>query len=125
MFDDEADGRKGRALNEIRHYQNAVGFLLPKLTFQRLVREITQECSSNPLCYQFTAMLALQEAAEAYLVAFFEGIFIIDCLERSVLTKDIAANMCAIHAKRVTVKSRDMELVRWFCKSQVVSGFDI
>ncbi|KFY03999.1 hypothetical protein O988_01068 [Pseudogymnoascus sp. VKM F-3808] len=49
------------------------------------------------------AIQALQEAAEAHLVAFFE-----------------AANMCAIHAKRVTIQDKDMKLVKWFAESTIV-----
>ena len=71
------------ALREIRRYQKSTNLLLRKLPFQRLVREIAQAFNSD-LRFQSTALLALQEAAEAYLVALFED-----------------TNLCAIHAKRV------------------------
>jgi len=64
------------------------------MPFQRLVREIAQEFKTD-LRFQSAAVLALQEATEAYLVGLFED-----------------SNLCAIHAKRVTVMPRDMQLAR-------------
>lgn len=80
------------ALREIRRYQKSTDLLLRKLPFQRLVREIAQDFK-NDLRFQSTAILALQEAAEAYLVGLFED-----------------SNLCAIHAKRVTIMPKDMQL---------------
>ncbi|KAJ7281573.1 histone-fold-containing protein [Mycena rebaudengoi] len=71
------------ALREIRQYQKTTETLIRKLPFQRLVREIAQEFK------------ALQEAAESYIVKLFED-----------------TQACAIHAKRVTIMSRDMMLAR-------------
>ena len=82
------------ALREIRRYQRSTDLLLRKLPFQRLVREITQEFHVD-LKFQSTALLALQEAAEAYLVGLFED-----------------TNVCALHAKRVTIQPKDMQLAR-------------
>jgi histone H3/H4 len=82
------------ALREIRRYQKSTDLLLRKAPFQRLVREIAQGLNSN-LRFQSTAVLALQEAAEAYLVGLFED-----------------SNLCAIHAKRVTIMPKDMLLAR-------------
>ena len=82
------------ALREIRRFQNHGELLIRRLPFQRLVREITQEWKVD-LRFQSTALLALQEASEAYLVGLFEN-----------------ANLCAIHAKRVTVMPKDMQLAR-------------
>ena len=82
------------ALREIRKYQNSTGLLLRKLPFQRLVREIALDFKSD-LRFQSTAILALQEATEVYLVGLFED-----------------TNLCAIHAKRVTIMPRDMQLAR-------------
>jgi histone H3/H4 len=112
-----------RALLEIRHYQKQVGFLIPNLPFQRLVREITINAGpiGTSLRFQSSAILALQEASEAYLVSFFEGISYSICFVRTTLIV-IAANMCAIHVKRVTIQSKDMGLVKWFCQSSVVMG---
>lgn len=93
------------ALREIRSYQKSTDLLIRKLPFQRLVREIAQQINPNGLewgrlvgpeiRFQSTAILALQEAAEAYLVGLFED-----------------TNLCAIHAKRVTILPKDMLLAR-------------
>lgn len=82
------------ALREIRKYQKSTETLIRKLPFQRLVREIAQNFRSD-LRFQSQAVLALQEAAEAYLVGLFED-----------------TNMCAIHAKRVTIMPKDLVLAR-------------
>lgn len=74
------------ALREIRRYQKSTDLLIRKLPFQRLVREIAQDYRTD--CrFQSTAIEALQEAAEAYLVSLFLDI-----------------NECALHAKRVTIR---------------------
>lgn len=80
------------ALREIRRFQKSTDLLIRKLPFQRLVREIAQEFKSD-LRFQGSAVLALQEAAEGYLVGLFED-----------------TNLCAIHAKRVTITPRDIQL---------------
>ena len=82
------------ALREIRKYQKGTELLIRKLPFQRLVREIAQDLSTD-LRFQSTAILALQEAAEAFLVGLFED-----------------TNLRAIHAKRVTIMPKDMQLAR-------------
>jgi histone H3 len=82
------------ALREIRRYQKSTELLIRKLPFQRLVREIAQEFKTD-LRFQGSAVLALQEAAEAYLVGLFED-----------------TNLCAIHAKRVTIMPKDIQLAR-------------
>ena len=82
------------ALREIRQYQKSTELLIRRTPFQRLVREIAQDFKSD-LKFQSTAVLALQEAAEAYLVGLFED-----------------TNLCAIHAKRVTIMPKDMQLAR-------------
>ena len=80
------------ALREIRRYQKTSELLIRQMPFQRLVREIAQK--NNPyLRFQSGAILALQESTEAYLVGLFED-----------------TNMCAIHAKRVTIMLKDMQL---------------
>ncbi len=124
------------ALREIRKYQKSTELLIRKLPFQRLVREIAQDFKVRPgegglvvqlgaagalstqlaalsatdisvltlpsscllqtdLRFQSQAVLALQEAAEAYLVGLFED-----------------TNLCAIHAKRVTIMPKDIQLAR-------------
>jgi histone H3 len=60
------------ALREIRRYQKSTELLIRKLPFQRLIREIAQEYKTD-LKFQSTALLAMQEAAEAYLVGLFES----------------------------------------------------
>ncbi|KAJ7765385.1 histone-fold-containing protein [Mycena maculata] len=82
------------ALREIRRYQKTTETLIRKLPFQRLVREIAQEFKAN-LRFQSTALLALQEAAEMYLVGLFDD-----------------TQACALHAKRVTIMAKDMQLAR-------------
>ena len=82
------------ALREIRKFQKSTELLIRKLPFQRLVREIAQEYKSD-LRFQSNAVLALQEAAEAYMVGLFED-----------------TNLCAIHAKRVTIMPKDIQLAR-------------
>ena len=76
------------ALREIRKYQKSTDLLLRKLPFQRLCREIAQDFWKAGTDGRFTstALLALQEASEAHLVGLFEDV-----------------NLCAIHAKRVTI----------------------
>lgn len=80
------------ALREIRKYQKTTNLMLGKLPFQRLVRSVALELKSD-LRFQISALNAIQEASEAYLIGLFED-----------------TNLCAIHGKRVTVTSRDMHL---------------
>ncbi|XP_069025070.1 histone H3-like centromeric protein A isoform X2 [Embiotoca jacksoni] len=84
-----------KALMEIRKYQKSTDLLLRKGPFSRLVREVCQNFSRGDLRWQVYALMALQEAAEAFLVLLFSD-----------------ANLCAIHAKRVTVFPRDIQLAR-------------
>ena len=89
------------ALKQIRQYQKTTELLIRKLPFQRLVREIASdsEVIKSPLCgkvrFQSAAIMALQEATEAYLVGLFED-----------------SNLCAIHARRVTIMPKDIQLAR-------------
>ena len=82
------------ALREIRRFQKSTELLIRKLPFQRLVREIASEFKTD-LRFQSSAVLALQEASESYMVGLFED-----------------TNLCAIHAKRVTIMPKDMQLAR-------------
>jgi len=81
-------------LREIRKYQKSTDLLIRKAPFLRLVREIAQDFK-HELRFQSTAVLALQEASEAYLVGLFED-----------------TNLCAIHAKHVTIMPKDIQLAR-------------
>jgi histone H3 len=82
------------ALREIRKYQKSTELLIRKLPFQNLVREIAGAFKSC-VRFQSTAILALHEASEAFLVGLMED-----------------TNLCAIHAKRVTIMPKDMQLAR-------------
>ena len=64
------------------------------MPFQRLVREIAHDFKTD-LRFQSSAIGALQEAVEAYLVSLFED-----------------TNFCAIHARRVTIQPKDLQLAR-------------
>ena len=82
------------ALREIRHYQKKTNLLIKRTPFARLVREIAQGFMQE-LRFQNSAIGALQEAAEAYLVGLFED-----------------TNLCAIHAKQITIMPKDIQLAR-------------
>eukprot|EP01084_Bolivina_argentea_P320725 556527_1 len=82
------------ALREIRKYQASTDLLLRKLPFSRIVKEIATKYKPD-LRFQATALQALQVATEAHMVSLFED-----------------SNLCAIHAKRVTIMPRDMQLAR-------------
>ena len=90
------------ALREIRHYQRSTENLIKKTPFQKLIREISQEyriCPDGPgtpsvqAHFQSTAIAALQEAAENFIVGLFEDV-----------------NLLAIHARHVTIMPRDIQL---------------
>ena len=88
------------ALREIRKYQKSTELLMRKLPFQRLVREVANDIAAGTRFpegprWQSQAVIALQEAAEAYLVHLFED-----------------SNLEAIHAKRVTIQAKDIQLAR-------------
>jgi len=83
-----------KALREIRKYQRSTELCIRKLPFQRLVKEVAREFLTN-VRFQSHAIMALQEASEAYLVSLFED-----------------TNLCAIHAKRVTIMPKDIQLAR-------------
>ncbi|KAG2156142.1 histone-fold-containing protein [Suillus clintonianus] len=108
--DEQGQSRKKRryrpgtiALREIRKYQRSTDLLLRRLPFSRVVREIAMDMMTDTnyergeagLRWQSSAIMALQEATEAFLVHLFED-----------------ANLCAIHAKRVTIMQRDIQLAR-------------
>ncbi|KAK8152096.1 histone H3-like centromeric protein cse-4 [Phyllosticta citrichinensis] len=85
------------ALKEIRRYQKTTNLLVCKLPFARLVREVAHDmiAPGNHLRWQASAIEALQEAAEMYIVQLMED-----------------TNLCAIHAKRVTITQKDIQLAR-------------
>lgn len=82
------------AARDIRKYQKSTELLMRKLPFQRLIKSIAHEIKSDSR-FQSSAVLALQEASEAYLVGLFED-----------------TNMCAVHSNRVTIMEKDILLAR-------------
>ncbi|ELU45387.1 Histone domain-containing protein [Rhizoctonia solani AG-1 IA] len=125
--DDEGTKKKRRyrpgvlALREIRRYQKSTDLLIAKLPFSRVVREVAQDMTTQAgggypagLRWQSSALLALQEATEAYLVHLFED----TCVPQFIPACFFASpyphyrNLCAIHAKRVTIMQRDIQLAR-------------
>lgn len=82
------------AIREIRKYQISTENLIKKLPFKRVVHDIFKEMNYD-YWIQSSAIHAMQEASEMYLVKVFED-----------------SNLCAIHAKRVTVLPRDIQLAR-------------
>ncbi|MED6209224.1 centromeric histone H3 [Stylosanthes scabra] len=83
------------ALREIRKFQRTFKLLIPAAPFVRCVKQITNQLSTEVTRWTAEAMIAIQEAAEDHLVRLFED-----------------GMLCAIHAKRVTLMKKDMELAR-------------
>ena len=79
-------------LEEIRRYQRTTNLLIPKLAFQRIIRQIVQTFKTD-IRFQCAALTALQEASESFLVGLFEDI-----------------NLCSMHAHRVTIRPNDLQL---------------
>jgi histone H3 len=79
-------------MSEVKRLQASTDLLIQKAPFVRLVRELTQKIRSD-YRVQTTALLAMQEALEAYSVALFED-----------------TNLCAVHCKRATILPKDMQL---------------
>ena len=92
------------ALQQIRRYQKSTELLCRKLCVARLIRKVAQDFKMD-LRFQATALLAIQEAMEAWLVRLMEDM-----------------NLCAIHAKCVTIQPRDLSLV---CHIRVNNGVDM
>ena len=83
-----------KAMQEIRHYQSTTELLIQKVNFQRVVRELCEQIGPG-IRFESQALLALQEAAESYLVGLFED-----------------SNLCTAHAKRKTLRDTDIKLLR-------------
>ena len=85
------------ALRQIRQFQKTTDLLIPRLPFSRVVKEIAQDLAGRyniqGLRFQSAALMALQEAAEAYMVSLFEDTV-----------------LCCVHARRVTIMPKDMRL---------------
>ncbi|CAJ0963852.1 unnamed protein product, partial [Mesorhabditis belari] len=84
-----------RALQEIRRLQTTTNLLIQKRPFQRLVREVAYKMAGSEKYWQSSALEALQEASEAFLLRFFED-----------------GNLCMGHRKRKTLTPQDIQLVR-------------
>ena len=82
------------ALREVRKFQQSTDLLLPKLPFQRLVRELAKSCN-NDIRFQSQGLLCLQEATEAFMAGIFEDSY-----------------LCTVHAGRVTLMTKDIQLAR-------------
>ncbi|XP_052103474.1 uncharacterized protein LOC127736952 [Mytilus californianus] len=79
-------------LSEIRKFQRTTELLIPKVAFQRLVKEISHGLNAE-IRFQSAALMALHEAAETYMTSLFKD-----------------ANLCTVHAKRATIMSKDIQL---------------
>lgn len=112
------------ALREIRYYQKTSDLLIRKLPFARLVREVASDFITSQwsdgvgLRWQSHAILALQEAAEAFLVHLFEDAYAHLIVFVKIPSHHAFRNLCAIHAKRVTIMQRDIQLARRIRGSQ-------
>ncbi|ODM89030.1 histone H3 [Orchesella cincta] len=83
------------ALGVLKRYQKSTELSIPKLPFQRLVREIAAAFWGHEFQFQAVAFEAFQEAAEAYITEVFQD-----------------TNLCARHARRVTIMPKDMQFAR-------------
>jgi histone H3 len=81
------------ALREIQKFQKKSDLLIRKAPFQCLIRKIALKFGKSDLRMQSTAILALQEAAEYFMVDVFSD-----------------TNLCVMHGKRVTIMKKDMVL---------------
>ena len=81
------------ALQETWWFQKSTELLIRKLPFSQLVREIAHAVGKTDICFQGSTIICLQEAAEAFLVGLLED-----------------ANLCAMHAKRITIMPKDIQL---------------
>ncbi len=80
--------------SQLQTYQRTTDCIIRALPFQRLVQQITREVAGERR-FQSSAVLALQEAAEAYLADLFKD-----------------AQAVALYARRLTVTPRDLQLAR-------------
>ena len=88
--------------------------MIRKLPFQRLVREIAQDFKTD-LRFQSSAILALQESSEvSFHSVFSQNIIQVISLHFQAYLVGLFedTNLCAIHAKRVTIMPKDIQLAR-------------
>ena len=82
------------ALREIRKYQKSTNLLIKRAPFIRLVKEILhRKLGKSEIRMQHIAVEALQEATEYYITNLFDD-----------------ANLCALHAKKITLQPKYMQL---------------
>jgi histone H3 len=81
------------AAREICKLQKTTDLLIRKAPFQRLVQEVALKFGISDLQMQSTAILALQEAVEYFMVDVFSD-----------------TNLCTSHGKRVTIMVKDLVL---------------
>ena len=84
-----------KVLKEICRFKKSKELLIPKVAFYHIVCEILQR-EKSWWKIQVSAMLALHEATEAYLICLFED-----------------GNLCVIHAKHITIMPKDLQLAWW------------
>merc|ERR1712216_425471 len=82
-------------LLEIKKYQLSTNPIISKSSFLRIVKEIGRRINGEPIRFSSESILALQEASEDFLVRLFED-----------------SNLCARHARRITVLPKDFCLVK-------------
>lgn len=93
---------KTNVIREIAFFQKNTDMLISKLPFSRYIRDIVRKVTVNSQDFRFErkSILALQEAFEAYVVSLLED-----------------SNLCASHAKRVTLYDKDINLVKKLTKA--------
>ena len=83
-----------KALREIKMYQRSTNTLIPRAPIQRIIKEITAKYKPDAR-YSYGAIEAVHQCVDAYMVGLFED-----------------TGLCAIHARRKTIMTRDMRLAR-------------
>ena len=83
-----------KALKEIKKYQSSTEMLIRRLSFQRVVKEIVQKIQEDLRLWS-TAILVLQEVGDMVLLGLLEQ-----------------SNLCMLHARRVTIMPKDVQLAR-------------
>ena len=84
-----------QALKEIRRQQASTDMLLRITPFTRIIKEIIYQITPREYRIQTAAIRALMEAAQSFMITLFDS-----------------ANLCTAHAKRVTLMTSDIQLVR-------------
>ncbi|MCO5613450.1 hypothetical protein L7F22_067726 [Adiantum nelumboides] len=93
--------RYNKAFQEIKHYKKCTELLIRKVPFARLCKEVLQGYNAE-LRMGVVGLEAIQEAAEQYLTSIFED-----------------TNLCAIHAKRITIMPKDIHYAQGYAACEV------